>query len=53
MRASALYQTGRTYNMRAFIIRPFGVKADCNGNPIHFDSVERDLVDPVLKELAK
>ena len=39
--------------MRAFIIRPFGVKADCNGNQIDFDSVERDLVDPVLKELAK
>src|SRR5215469_5958031 len=52
MRASALYQTGRTYNMRAFIIRPFGVKPDRNGNPIDFDSVERDLVDPVLKELG-
>ena len=38
--------------MRAFIIRPFGVKPDRNGNPIDFDSVERDLVDPVLKELG-
>jgi hypothetical protein len=38
--------------MRVFIIRPFGVKLDHNGNPIDFDSVERDLVDPVLRELG-
>ncbi len=32
--------------MRAFIIRPFGVK-----NNINFDTVERELLDPALKEL--
>jgi hypothetical protein len=37
--------------MRAFIIRPFGVKPDRKGNLIDFDAVERDLVDPVLRQL--
>ncbi len=32
--------------MRAFIIRPFGVK-----NNIDFDAVEKDLIDPALREL--
>lgn len=32
--------------MRAFIIRPFGIK-----NNINFDVVEQDLIDPVLKKL--
>ena len=38
--------------MRAFTIRPFGVKSDRNGNPIDFELVQRDLVDPVLTELG-
>lgn len=38
--------------MRAFIIRPFGVKSDHNGSPIDFELVQRDLVDPVLNELG-
>jgi hypothetical protein len=38
--------------MRAFIIRPFGEKPDRKGNPINFDKVEQDLVDPVLKQLG-
>lgn len=33
--------------MRAFIVRPFGVK-----NEIDFDQVERDLIDPVLTRLG-
>jgi len=42
----------RDRNMRAFIIRPFGEKPDRKGNPIDFDKVEQDLVDPVLKQLG-
>ena len=38
--------------MRAFIIRPFGVKSDRKGNPIDFDLVQRELVDPVLGKLG-
>lgn len=33
--------------MRAFIVRPFGVK-----NEIDFDAVERLLIDPVLTRLG-
>ena len=33
--------------MRAFIVRPFGVK-----NDIDFDQVEKDLIDPVLTRLG-
>ncbi|MFL5090241.1 MAG: hypothetical protein ACJ8D7_07685, partial [Xanthobacteraceae bacterium] len=38
--------------MRAFIIRPFGEKPDRKGNPINFEKVEQDLIDPVLKKLG-
>jgi hypothetical protein len=38
--------------MRAFIIRPFGEKSDRKGNPINFEKVEQDLIDPVLKKLG-
>lgn len=34
--------------MRAFIIRPFGVKDDRQGGAIDFDQVERELIDPAL-----
>lgn len=33
--------------MRAFIVRPFGTK-----NGIDFDQVERELIDPILKEFG-
>jgi hypothetical protein len=38
--------------MRAFIIRPFGEKPDRKGNPINFEKVEQDLIDPVLQKLG-
>jgi len=34
--------------MRAFIIRPFGVKKDLKGNEIDFDKVAKELIDPAL-----
>ena len=34
--------------MRAFIVRPFGVKKDLKQNDIDFDVVERDLIDKAL-----
>src|SRR5690606_35906281 len=34
--------------MRAFIVRPFGTKSDRVAQPIDFDRVERDLIDPAL-----
>ena len=34
--------------MRAFIIRPFGVKNDREGQPIDFDAVEKKLIGPAL-----
>src|SRR5436190_24179738 len=37
--------------MRAFIIRPFGEKADRNGAKINFDAVEEKLIDPALDKL--
>ena len=38
--------------MRAFIIRPFGVKQDGSGNEIDFERVERDLIGPALATLG-
>src|SRR5690242_16454289 len=38
--------------MRAFIVRPFGVKQDRKGTSVDFDAVESDLLDPALKELG-
>lgn len=37
--------------MRAFIVRPFGIKNDKQGQPIDFDRVERDLIVPALQAL--
>lgn len=37
--------------MRAFIIRPFGTKADATGETIDFDLVEQVLIAPALKAL--
>ena len=37
--------------MRAFIIRPFGTKADATGATIDFDLVERVLIAPALRAL--
>jgi hypothetical protein len=33
---------------RAFVIRPFGVKKDSSGQPLDFDAVHRDLIEPAL-----
>ena len=38
--------------MRAFIVRPFKTKNDKQGQPIDFDAVERDLIDPALTALG-
>src|SRR3954471_133207 len=38
--------------MRAFIIRPFGVKQDGSGSPIDFDRVEDELISPALTALG-
>ena len=38
--------------MRAFIIRPFGIKQDGSGNEIDFERVERDLIGPALATLG-
>src|SRR5579883_1096280 len=38
-------------NLRAFIVRPFGIKKDRLGNDIDFDRVERELIDPALTRL--
>ncbi|MFZ1425435.1 MAG: tetratricopeptide repeat-containing protein [Geminicoccaceae bacterium] len=35
--------------MRAFIVRPFGVKPDKQGKTIDFDAVERELIGPALR----
>lgn len=37
--------------MRAFIIRPFGAKADRNNKLINFDEVEAKLIGPALERL--
>ena len=37
--------------MRAFIVRPFGVKTDLKGAPIDFDQVEARLIGPALDHL--
>jgi hypothetical protein len=37
--------------MRAFIVRPFGVKKDLSQSEIDFDRVERELIDPALTRL--
>ena len=34
--------------MRAFIIRPFGIKKDGKGNDIDFNKVAKELIDPAL-----
>jgi len=34
--------------MRAFIVRPFGVKTDSKGSSIDFDRVEAELIGPAL-----
>jgi hypothetical protein len=38
--------------LRAFIVRPFGVKDDLTGKPIDFDRVERELLGPALTRLG-
>lgn len=38
--------------MRAFIVRPFGVKPDKQGRTVDFDAVERELIAPVLQQLG-
>jgi hypothetical protein len=38
--------------LRAFIVRPFGVKEDLTRKPIDFDRVEQDLIDPALSRLG-
>jgi hypothetical protein len=37
--------------MRAFIVTPFGVKSDAEGNLIDFDAVRQKLIEPALDEL--
>src|SRR6476646_10501831 len=37
--------------MRAFIVRPFGVKKDLTQKDIDFDRVERELIAPALTRL--
>ena len=38
--------------MRAFIVRPFGIKPDKQGRTVDFDAVERELIAPVLQQLG-
>lgn len=38
--------------MRAFIIRPFGIKNDLKGNPINFDEVAEKLISPALAAIG-
>lgn len=38
--------------MRAFIIRPFGLKTDRQGGEIDFERVERELIDPALASIG-
>jgi hypothetical protein len=38
--------------MRAFIIRPFGIKKGTKGEDIDFDRVEKDLIDPALTAIG-
>lgn len=38
--------------MRAFVIRPFGIKSDLAGNLIDFEKVERELIGPALSQLG-
>ena len=38
--------------MRAFIVRPFGMKLDKQGQPIDFEAVERELIAPALHRLG-
>jgi hypothetical protein len=38
--------------MRAFIIRPFGIKKDLKGNDIDFDKVDAELIDPALTAIG-
>src|SRR4051794_4441218 len=38
--------------MRAFIIRPFGVKQGTKGQAIDFDQVAQKLIDPALTRLG-
>lgn len=38
--------------LRAFIVRPFGVKKDSAGSEIDFERVERELIDPALARLG-
>jgi hypothetical protein len=37
--------------VRAFIVRPFGVKRDLTGKEIDFERVEKELIGPALAEL--